>query len=239
MPEFAPEAPAATSFFSSINVLSPRMAASRAIPVPFTPPPMMITSNCAESGIVRSVRRNTGRLDVELPQLPLVQLPRRPRHQVHAFLRFWKWNHVSQRLGARQEHRQPVHPHRDAAVGRSTEVERIEEEAELVPRLLVFDPHRFENGGLHLGIMHSDRPPADLESIENHVVAITLHPARIRVQQCQVRVMRPRERVMRGHPSLELFVVLEQRWIDDPEKLPEPSGSMFRNVAELLAEVDA
>src|SRR5260370_29536189 len=140
---------------------------------------MMITSNWAESGMARSVRRNTGRLDVELPQLPLVHFPRRTRHQVHAFLRFWKWNHVSQRFGASQQHRQSIHPHRDAAVGRSAEFERIEEKAELTPRLLSFDPHRCENGGLHLGIMQSDRPPANLETIENHVVAITLHPARI------------------------------------------------------------
>src|SRR6266851_10039525 len=47
IPELAPEAPDATSFFSNIRVLRPRIAASRAIPVPFTPPPMMITSNSA------------------------------------------------------------------------------------------------------------------------------------------------------------------------------------------------
>ncbi len=40
MPLFAPEDPAAKSFFSTSMVRSPRMAASRAIPVPFTPPPM-------------------------------------------------------------------------------------------------------------------------------------------------------------------------------------------------------
>ena len=40
MPLFAPEDPAAKSFFSTNRVRRPRMAASRAIPVPFTPPPM-------------------------------------------------------------------------------------------------------------------------------------------------------------------------------------------------------
>src|SRR5713226_5257716 len=47
IPELAPEAPEATSFFSNIKVLRPRIAASRAIPVPFTPPPITITSNSA------------------------------------------------------------------------------------------------------------------------------------------------------------------------------------------------
>ena len=40
IPLFAPEEPAAKSFFSTSIVRSPRIAASRAMPVPFTPPPM-------------------------------------------------------------------------------------------------------------------------------------------------------------------------------------------------------
>ena len=40
IPEFAPEEPAAKSFFSTSMVVSPRIAASRAMPVPLTPPPM-------------------------------------------------------------------------------------------------------------------------------------------------------------------------------------------------------
>ena len=46
IPLFAPLAPAAKSFFSIRQVLRPRIAQSRAIPVPFTPPPITITSKC-------------------------------------------------------------------------------------------------------------------------------------------------------------------------------------------------
>src|SRR5438128_10187517 len=40
MPLFAPDDPAAKSFFSTSIVERPRIAASRAMPVPLTPPPI-------------------------------------------------------------------------------------------------------------------------------------------------------------------------------------------------------
>src|SRR6266851_1053026 len=169
IPELAPEAPDATSFFSNIRVLRPRIAASRAIPVPFTPPPMMITSNSA--GLVifccslhpprepaSSVHLPLGRLrpgglDVKLLQLSLVHFRRRSGHRVRALLGLGEGNHVPQRFATGEKHRQAVHPNRDPAVGRSAVLESIEQEAELQSRFLFADSHRLEDLGLHFRIV--------------------------------------------------------------------------------------
>src|SRR5215831_7191902 len=107
IPEFAPEAPEATSFFSSISVFKPRIAASRAIPVPLTPPPMMIRSNSAASFIfaaaslvsarrrLRLRRLRPGAFQVQLRKLPIIDLRRRAGHQVGPLLRFGERNHVA------------------------------------------------------------------------------------------------------------------------------------------------
>src|SRR5450432_3638671 len=61
MPLFAPEAPAAKSFFSISIVERPRMAASRAMPVPFTPPPMTSKSSTVRIVAVRHPRCKTNK----------------------------------------------------------------------------------------------------------------------------------------------------------------------------------
>src|ERR1700738_1847815 len=154
IPELAPEAPEATSFFSSIRVLRPRIAASRAIPVPFTPPPMTMTSNTAAAVILcfqppslrarliyplRFGRLRPGGLDVKLLQLSIVHFRRRSGHRVRPLLGLGEWNHVPQRFAAGEKHRQSVHPDRDPAVRRSAVLESVEQEAELQPRFLFAD----------------------------------------------------------------------------------------------------
>src|ERR1700716_3235308 len=100
IPELAPDAPQATSFFSSIRVLSPRIAASRAIPVPFTPPPITIRSNWAEVVIpweaVTLLRRRSSHFQVELAELPLIDLAGRAGHQIDTLLSLRKWDDVAQ-----------------------------------------------------------------------------------------------------------------------------------------------
>src|SRR5215472_18311335 len=191
IPEFAPEAPEATSFFSSMSVFKPRIAASRAIPVPLTPPPMMIRSNSAASFIFRCGlprqrapwlslgRLRPGAFQVELLQLLIIDLGRCAGHQISPLLRLGEGNHVADRLTVGEQHGQPVHPDRDPAVGRSSELERVEEEPELRPGLLLADSHRLEDLSLHGRLVNADRAAADLEAVEHHVVAMALHRARI------------------------------------------------------------
>ena len=81
------------------------------------------------------------------------------------------------------KHGEAVHAQGDAAVRRRAELERVEEEAELLPRLLLGDAQRGEDLGLHLRIVEADAPAADLEAVEDDVVAVALHPARVRLEE--------------------------------------------------------
>src|SRR5260370_19215945 len=85
--------------------------------------------------------------------------------------------------------------------------------------------------------MDPDRPAADLEAVEDHVVAVALDLARIGQEQPDIRVARAGERMMRCDPLLELLAVLEKRRVDDPQEFPDSPPSVLGDVAQLLAEV--
>ena len=128
-----------------------------------------------------------------------------------------------------QEHRQAVHPNRDPPVRRRAEAERVEEEAELRPRLLVRDPERAEDLRLHRGVVEADRPAADLEPVQDQVVPVAEDLARVRLEQLHAIVVRAREGVVRRDPRLSLVVVLEERRVHDPEEVELPPVPALRN----------
>src|SRR5262252_8315400 len=100
----------------------------------------------------------------------------------------------------------------------SAVAKRVEEEAELRARLLVRDAERAEHLGLHLRIVEADRSSADLDAVEDEIVAVAEDLARIGVQEVHALVVGARERVVSGDPSLALLVVLEEGRVDDPEE---------------------
>jgi hypothetical protein len=68
-------------------------------------------------------------------------------------------------------------------VGGRAELQRVEEEAELRPGLLVADAERAEDLRLHVGVVEADRAAADLEAVEHEVVAVAEHLARVALQR--------------------------------------------------------
>ena len=86
--------------------------------------------------------------------------------------------------------------------GGAPSLQRVEQEAELLARLVVADAERLEHARLHLGIVQTDRAAADLEAVEHEVVAVAEHLARVLLEQVDVLVVRARERVVRGGPAL-------------------------------------
>src|SRR4051812_1145976 len=245
IPEFAPDEPAAKSFFSTSMVDRPRIAASRAMPVPFTPPPMTSRSyavtgidpdRVCRAGATVPARRGTlenslsslrlasGRSYVQLAKLVRVDLVGRVCHEVGAFLRLRERDHVPQALRPGEQHRQPVHAEGDSAVRRGPEPQRLQEEAELVLGLLVADAHRREALLLHDGIGQPDRSPADLESVQDEIVAVAEDASWIGFQILDVLVVGPGEGVMGGDEPLEILVVLEERRGGDPEEKPGGGG---------------
>src|SRR3954454_1582270 len=265
IPEFAPDEPAAKSFFSTSMADSPRIAASRAMTVPFTPPPMTSRSyavtaidpdRVCRAGATVPARRGTlenslsslrlasGRSYVQLPKLVRIDLVGRVCHEGGAFLRLRERDHIPQALRPGEQHRQPVHAEGDSAVWRGPEPQRLQEEAELVLGLLVADAHRGEDLLLHDGIVQPDRSPADLESVQDEIVAVAEDASWIGFQILDVLVVGPGEGVMGGDEPLEILVVLEERRVDDPEE--SPGGGALRiaravlgNEAEPLPQVQA
>jgi len=73
---------------------------------------------------------------VQLFQLPAGDGGRRFGTKIGPLLRLGEGDHVAQGIGAAQEHGQPVEPSRDAAVGRWSVAEGVQQEAELGARVV-------------------------------------------------------------------------------------------------------
>src|SRR3954469_14535928 len=241
IPEFAPDEPAAKSFFSTSMVDRPRIAASRAMPVPFTPPPMTSRSY-AVTGVdpdrvcragatvparrgklqnsLSSLRLASGRSYVQLPKLVRIDLIGRICHEVGALLRLGESDHFPQALRPGEKHRETVHAEGDPAVRGCPEPQRLQEEAELLLRLLVGDAHRGEDLLLHDRIVQPDRTAADLESVEDEIVAVAEDATGIALQILDVLVVGPGEGVVGGDELLRILVVVEERRGDQPEEPP-------------------
>src|SRR5581483_1970947 len=81
----------------------------------------------------------------ELAQLARLDRGGRVGEHVHGALAFGKRDHVAQRFGAAQKHREPVDAEGDAAVGRRAVAQRFEEKPELRLRLFRADAHEPED----------------------------------------------------------------------------------------------
>src|SRR6266550_7964634 len=77
------------------------------------------------------------KLNSELAQLFLLDFRRRAAHRIHPGLVLREGDHVTEVRLARKHHHHPVDPERDAAVRGRPHRERVEQEPELRPLLLV------------------------------------------------------------------------------------------------------
>ena len=96
------------------------------------------------------------------------------------------------RVGARHQHREAVEAERDAAVRGRAELERLEQEAELLLRFLGTDAEQLEHRGLHVAAMDTHRAAADLGAVQHHVVGARQRAARVGLERRRVVVRRRR-----------------------------------------------
>src|SRR5699024_652334 len=68
---------------------------------------------------------------------------------------------LADRVLPREQRHDPVPAEGDAAMGRGAELERLEQEAELLLRLLLADPHQAEDALMHGRVMDPDGDAAD------------------------------------------------------------------------------
>src|SRR5690606_31165916 len=85
--------------------------------------------------------------------------------RVVAAARLREGDDVADRAVAAQEHDDAVPAEGDAAVRRSAVLECVEEEAELLLRLLRADAHDVEHALLHVTAVDTDRAAADLVAV--------------------------------------------------------------------------
>jgi hypothetical protein len=89
---------------------------------------------------------------------------------------------VADRLGVREQHDDPVPAEGDAAVRRGAELEGVEQEAELLLRLLRDMPMTAKTRSWTSLTVDTDRAAADLVAVAHHVVGVGQRRARVGVE---------------------------------------------------------
>ena len=105
-------------------------------------------------------------------------------------------------------------------MGRRTELQRIEKEAEFEFRLLGVDLKRPKHLALHVLAVDTHRSAAEFPAIEHHVVSLRLATGRIGFQPVLVTILGTGERMVRGAVAPLFLVELEHREIHYPEDFP-------------------
>ena len=121
----------------------------------------------------------------------------------------------------------PVPAERDAAVRRGAVLEGVEQEAELLLRLVLVEAHHREDPLLHVLAVDTDRAAADLVAVADDVVGLGQRARRGRCRRCRASWRRGERVVHRGPGAAadrdvarggRLVGGLEQRRVDDPER---------------------
>ena len=117
---------------------------------------------------------------------------------------------------------------------RRSVAEGLEEEAELLLGLLGAEAEHLEDLGLDVGAVDTDRAAADLVAVEDQVVGLGEHLARVLVEERDVLGARHREGVVRRDPAA--LGLLEEREVGDPEEAPL---GLFAEQGEAVAQLQA
>jgi hypothetical protein len=87
-------------------------------------------------------------------------------------LRLGKRDDIANRIGATQQHDQPVEAERNAAVRRRAILQRFQQEAELRLSLFLADPQQIQNPQLDVATMIANATTADFAPVEHHIVGL-------------------------------------------------------------------
>ena len=118
---------------------------------------------------------------------------------------------------------------------RRAHLKRVEEEAELLPLLLLPHPHHAKDGLLDLGMVDPDRARAELPAVPDQVVVLAEDGGRIGLDLLFMTRQCGGERVVHERPAVALLVLLEEREVERPgERVPVRVGE-----PELAAEMRA
>src|SRR5580658_5897539 len=103
-------------------------------------------------------------------------------------------------------------------MGRRAVLERVEQEAEAIDRLLAREPQQFKYLQLQLAAMDTNRASAEFLAVEHHIVGECARLERRRLEHREIVGMGRGEWMVHRDHALVLSAVVEEREIDDPEK---------------------
>src|SRR3954451_19893398 len=191
-----------------------------------TPIPVMLAQRVRTAGAqVRAAQKAStgsalyGRRDArvhsnpELPQLAIVHRRRRACERVRTARRLGERDHVADGAEAAQLGDDAIEPVGDAAQRWRAVAERLEEKAEALPRFFRTYAQRIEHLLLELWRVDTDRPPADLPAVPDHVVGAAAPGPRVGVEVAR----RCGERVMERVVALLVLVPFEHGEVEHPE----------------------
>ena len=95
-----------------------------------------------------------------------------------AALGFRKRHHLADRVGTAQEHRETIHAESHTAMRRRAVLKPLEEEPELVTRLLA-QAQRLEHRGLDFLVVNSQAAPGEFGAVEHEIVGCGLDRAQV------------------------------------------------------------
>ena len=89
-----------------------------------------------------------------------------------------------------EDHYHAIQAQCDTSVRRCTEFQRFEKKSEFVARFLLGEAEYFENPGLDVAAMDSDRTPSDLSTIQHQVICFRANPLRMSFERREVFINR-------------------------------------------------
>src|SRR5262245_11298597 len=156
---------------------------------------------------------------MKLAQLSEVDRRGRSSHQIERIGSLWKGDDLANRRFACEDGDQAVESECNAPVRGGAVLERVEEEAETKLRFLVRYTQPPEHPGLQPRVVDPDTAAAHFGTVQDQIVRLCTHSARIGFDLLEIDVQGRRKRVMHRVPTSVLLVVLEQREIGHPYKL--------------------
>ena len=155
----------------------------------------------------------------KLGELIFLDRRRALRHHVLAFLRFGERDDVADTFRSSHQHRESIESECDATVWRWPKAKGLQKKAKLGLLFGFVESEHFEDFGLDIGTMNTNRTAADFVSVEHEVIGLGSDLTGIGVEERKIGNFGAREGMVRRYPST-LVIAFELREIGDPKEVP-------------------
>ena len=153
---------------------------------------------------------------MEFPQLLFVHHIGCLAHQVDGTLGFRESDHVADGRPFGHEHHQTVQAEGQTPMGRCSEFEGFQQEAEFLLGLFIGETDGFEDLLLDVFPMDTFGTAADFHPVQHHVVGFSIYMARIGEELVHIFIAGSGEGMVHGHITVFFFTVFEHGELHHP-----------------------